>query len=95
MEIYPDRDHVAIVAELLVDAVLVFRFNLLQQDVPIGAIDGEMFVEEELESAAHVSPEPILRIVEIPRPTHSRVIPTPAAENEGGQPRGSQRINQP
>ena len=44
MEVEADRDHVAIVLELLVHDVLVSSLNLFQPDVAIGAIDRDVLI---------------------------------------------------
>lgn len=53
-----------------------------------------MFAEEELQAAAGMGAESILRIIEPTRALDRRVIPTASAEQERGQPRGAERINE-
>jgi hypothetical protein len=48
MEVEADRDHVAIILELLVHDVLVSGLNFLQPNVAIRTIDRDMLIEEKL-----------------------------------------------
>jgi len=43
---------VPVVVKLLVDDVLVLGFDLFEPDIAIGAVDGKMSIEEELQPAA-------------------------------------------
>src|ERR1700704_436136 len=45
MEVEACSDHVAVVVELLVFDVLVFRVDTLQPNVSVGTVDGDMVVE--------------------------------------------------
>ena len=89
MEINGGRDHMTIVLKLLVDDVLILRFDFLQPDIPVSAVDGDVLVEKELEPAACVGSEPILRIVKAARALHGRVVPSASSEQKGSQSRRS------
>lgn len=53
-----------------------------------------MLVEKELQAAARMEPKPIVRIVKTARSFNRRIVPSPAAQNEGRQPRCTQWIDQ-
>ncbi len=48
MEVEAGRDHMAVVVEAFIFDVLVSRFNVLQPNVTIGAVDRDVVAEEEL-----------------------------------------------
>ena len=56
-----NSDHVPVVVKLLVDDVLILGFDLFEPDIAIGAVDGKMSIEEELQPAARMKPEAVLR----------------------------------
>ena len=57
VKVHSDRDHVPVVVKLLADDVLVLGFDLFEPDIAIGAVDGTMSIEEELQPAARMKPE--------------------------------------
>jgi hypothetical protein len=79
MEIDTDRDHVAIILKFFIDDVLVPGFDFFQPDIPIGAVDGHVLIEEELKASTRMCSKPILGVIESPRSLDGRVIPTAAA----------------
>ena len=83
VKVHSDRDHVPVVVKLLVDDVLVLGFDLFEPDIAIGAVDGKMSIEEELQPAARMKPEAVLRIVESPRPCDGGVVPAASPRMNG------------
>jgi len=57
VKVHSDRDHVPVVVKLLAADVLVLGFDLFEPDIAIGAVDGKMSIEEELQPAARMKPE--------------------------------------
>ncbi len=60
----------------------------------IGAIEGEMVAQKELQACSHVCAEPMLRLVEAVRPFNIGKVPAGSTENEGRQSFGAEWIDQ-
>jgi hypothetical protein len=94
MEVEAGGDHVAVVVEILVFDVLIYRLNILQPNVSICTVDRDSVAEEQLETSTSMEAESILRVIEIARPFDRGVVPPAAAEQKGGQSGMAQRVNQ-
>ena len=84
----------AIVIEFLVLKVLTPGVQTFQPDMTIGTVNREMIGNEELQSAADMSSESMLRVREITGAINRGKIPTAAAENERRHTSGAQGIDE-
>ena len=80
-----DRHHLTAVTKVFILDILVPRVDILEPDLAIGPSDRDSVIEPDLQSTAHVPPEPILRIIESAGSLHGRVIPSASSENEGAE----------
>ena len=94
MEIEAGSDHLAVVVEILVSDVLVFRPNILQPNVSIRTVDRDSIIEKKLETSTCMKAEPILRVIKVARSFYGGVVPSAAAEQKRGQSGMAQGIDQ-
>lgn len=83
-----------VILELLILQRRILRLDLLQPDMVVGAVEREMFVQEELQPCSHMGTEAMLCLVEAVRPFDIGKVPAGSTENERRQSFGAKRIDQ-
>jgi hypothetical protein len=84
----------AIVIEFLVFKILISGLETFQPDVAIGAVDREMVGNEELQPAADVPSESMLRVGKVAGAVDRGKIPSAAPEDERSQSSRAQGLNE-
>ncbi len=94
VQVQTNGHHVPVLLELFITQGGVLRVDFLEPDMAIGAIEGEMFAEKELQASPHMSAKPMLRLVEVAGAFDMGEVPAGPSENKWGNPFCAEWIDQ-